>query len=224
MRVIRRVLLVLVAGVILVLAIAGFARYQQQRQAELAEGLVTTDIAELPEVEVGLVLGTGPLTTFRSGRVAPNRSFVARLDSAAALWKARKVRYLLLSGKRDGPYDEPTIMREGLIDRGVPARVIYRDYAGYRTLDSILRARSIFGLTRMVIVSQPTHLPRALYLAKSSGIEAWGLAARETPPSQPRLFEIYLATVALVAWWDVLVGTQPREAGPPVAIGADAAD
>ena len=72
----------------------------------------------------------------------PNPSFDRRLDSAADLWRAGKVKYLIVSGNREGDgYDEPTAMRDRLIARGVPSNVIYRDFAGLRTVTSIVRAR-----------------------------------------------------------------------------------
>src|SRR5207302_6866748 len=108
----------------------------------------TSNIAQAHAVGVALVLGTAPI----GPEGGPNRYLVYRLDAAAELWKAGKVKYLLVSGNRDGGYDEPTAMREGLMKRGVPADAIYRDFAGYRTRDSVLRARDIFGQREILVV------------------------------------------------------------------------
>ncbi len=221
----RRLVRSMSLGVAVVLAVAAFAFFQVEWQARQAAPRIARDPAQLPAVEVGMVLGTGPLTYGRNGGVWPNIPFVYRLDAAVALWRAGKVRYLLASGKREGTYDEPSAMRAGLIERGVPASVIYCDFDGYRTLDSILRAGSIYGLKRVTIVSQEVHVERALYLAPAAGIEAWGLAAREERPGGPGLMErITLSAIATRAWWDVMAGTPARLGGRHVEIGVDAAN
>ena len=134
------------------------------------------DPAKLPDVDVALVLGAAPI----GPEGGPNRYFEYRLDAAAALWRAGKAKYLLVSGDNSRPdYDEPSAMRAGLIARGVPASAIYRDFAGVRTRDSMLRAKSVFGQQRLIVVSQGFHAARAIFLARGEGIEAWGLAARD---------------------------------------------
>ena len=131
--------LVLGAMALIVSLLSWFA---ERRLETLAASYITDDPARLPDVPVALVLGAAPI----GPEGGPNRYFVYRLDAAAALHKAGKVKYLLVSGDNSRPdYDEPTAMREGLIKRGVPAEAIYRDFAGFRTLDSILRAESVFG-------------------------------------------------------------------------------
>src|SRR5262245_13519597 len=113
----------------------------ERRLDSAAAPYMSTDPARLPQVDVALVLGAAPI----GPEGGPNRYFVYRLDAAAALLKAGKVKYLLVSGdNRSHDYDEPTAMREGLIARGVPAAAIYRDFAGLRTWDSVVRARSVF--------------------------------------------------------------------------------
>jgi SanA protein len=129
---------------------------------------------------------------------------------------------LLASGdNRGADYDEPTAMRAGLIARGVPAEAIYRDFAGVRTLDSVVRARTVFGQRRMIIVSQRFHLSRAIFLARDEGIEAWGLAALDVD----RPYSIFTALrrypSALRAYYDVWFDTPPRHAGKPISIGVD---
>src|SRR6202034_2604013 len=105
----------------------------------------------------------------------PNPFFVHRIAAAAALYRSGKVQYLIVSGNQarggraKGGYDEPSDMRDALIASGVPAKRIYRDYAGFRTLDSVLRAKSVFGQDRVIVVSQHFHLARALFLAARHG-------------------------------------------------------
>jgi SanA protein len=158
-------------------ALAGtlLAWLAERRLDRMAEAWSFSDIARMPSVDVALVLGTAPI----GPEGGPNRYFVYRLDAAAALWKAGKAKILLVSGSRTGEsYDEPAAMEAGLIERGVPAAAIKRDNEGFRTRASVLRARDVFGQSRVLIVSQRFHLGRALYIAHQAGIEAWGVDAR----------------------------------------------
>ncbi len=219
---IRSAMLLFYAGVAVVVAIAGLAWFERREQVADAAPHLGTDPLKLPALDVALVLGTGPLTHWRDGRVTANTTFVYRLDAAAALWRAGKAKYLIASCNRTGDYDEPTAMRAGLVERGVPAAVIYRDFAGFRTIDSVLRARLIFGVKRMVIVSQKAHVERALFLARAAGIDAWGLAARDERGSASGLKDVlFFDAAALLAWWDVSVGTTARRSDPPIRLGVD---
>lgn len=169
-----------------------------------------------------MVLGTAPVLP-PDGR--KNVDFLARLDSAAALWKAGRVKYLLVSGNgtHPGRWDETSIMRAGLIDRGIPAEAIYRDGWGLRTWDSVVRARDIFGQKRLLIVSQRSHAARALYLAHSLGIEAYGFEA-ESRLEQGLRGRLRPFPAAVLAYFDAWWGRLPRLRGTVVAIGVDPAN
>ncbi len=118
---------------------------------------------------VGIVLGTSPLVD--DGR--KNRFFENRIIAAVRLYKVGKVDKLLVSGSNDGnTYDEGRLMTNALIAQGVPKDAIYSDNAGFRTLDSILRARDVFKLNKFTVISQPFHNHRALYIAHHFGINA----------------------------------------------------
>jgi SanA protein len=202
----------------------GVAWLAERQQRQEAAAFMTDDVARVPASEVGLVLGTSPMVMRWSTRtVLPNRTFNLRLDAAAELWHAGKAKYLLVSGNRTGSYDEPTAMRDGLIERGVPAGAIYRDFAGFRTLDSILRARSIFGQRSLVIVSQGFHVARALFLARAAGIRAWGFEAATARSWLGWRERLVIAGSALLAYYDVWRGTPAREGGAPIVIGVDPA-
>lgn len=126
-------------------------------------------VDEVPYRGMALVLGTAP----RDADGSPNLFFEARMDAAAELYHAGKVDRLLVSGSNDGgSYNEGTTMRVALLVRRVPEEVIVEDCAGFRTLDSIVRARDVFGLKAFTIVSQPFHTRRALYLAHHYGLDA----------------------------------------------------
>jgi SanA protein len=186
--------------------------------ARFAGSLISPEPAALPTVDVGLVLGAAPI----GPEGGPNRYFEYRLDAGAALWRSGKVKFLLVSGETRGQdYDEPSAMRAGLIARGVPADVIYRDFAGVRTRDSIVRARDVFGQKRLVIVSQRFHLYRALFLAREAGVEAWGFEARDVTRAYSIVTELRRYPSALRAYWDVRFDMAAGQSGPPIVVGRD---
>ncbi|QUD88932.1 SanA/YdcF family protein [Phenylobacterium montanum] len=184
-------------------------------------------IADAPQAlapaQAGLVLGTSQ--RLRSG--AANPYFTGRIRAAAALFAAGKVRYLIVSGSQAhggrgaGGYDEPADMRDALIASGVPAARIYRDYAGFRTLDSVLRAREVFGQDRVIVVSQRFHLQRALYLAERHGLAFQGLAADDVPLGWGWPIRLREAGSRLRAVGDIATDKSARFGGPPIRLGAD---
>lgn len=198
----------------LTLAVVLLAWLAERRLDRLADAISFGDPARLPQVDVALVLGTSPI----GPEGGPNVYFVNRLDAAAALWKAGKVKYFIVSGSTD----EPAAMRAGLVERGVPAAAIHLDPEGFRTWDSVVRARDVFGQKRLVIVSQRFHLSRALFLARHLGIEAWGFEARDVSRPYSVFTELRRFPSALRAWIDVWTNAPTtRPLGPAVKIGID---
>jgi SanA protein len=140
-------------------------------------------IDNVPENEVGLVLGTTKWAT--KGQL--NRFFSYRMDAAFRLYKSGKVRRLLLSGNGIDPgRGEPEQMRNDLIARGVPPGALDIDNSGIRTLDSIVRAKRVYGLNKMTIISQEFHNRRALFFCSAYGIDAVGFNAEDVPLSEAR--------------------------------------
>jgi SanA protein len=133
------------------------------------------DTSKIPHKKAALVLGTAKYAMGRE-----NLFFNARIDAAVALFKAGKVDAIVVSGDNGRKsYDEPTDMRDDLIKRGVPEQYITLDYAGFSTLDSVVRAKAIFDLEDFVIISQKFHIERALYIAEKKGLNAIGFTARD---------------------------------------------
>lgn len=131
--------------------------------------------ASVPKQKVGLVLGT---SQYRSDG-SPNAFFHNRMKAAAKLYKAGKVDILLLSGdNRTRYYNEPKVMKEALLELGIPESAIRVDYAGLRTFDSVLRCSMIFGQERFTVISQGFHAERAIYIGRSNGLEVNGYAAK----------------------------------------------
>jgi SanA protein len=138
-----------------------------------ADRLFTRE-TDTPTRDVALVLGASPKLS--DGRV--NLHFESRIAAAASLYHAGKVRHLLVSGDNGRTsYNEPHAMRDALIARGVPAEAITCDYAGFRTLDSVIRAHRIFGAQKLTIVTQRYHNTRALAIARHEGIDAIGFCS-----------------------------------------------
>lgn len=124
------------------------------------------DVNSVPFNNDGLVLGTGKL--IEKGRV--NQHFVRRVDAAAALYHAGRVKRLILSG--DKTHDEPIELKRALLQRGVPESAMVLDNYGLRTLDSVVRARDVFKCGKLTIISERFHDFRALFLSRYYGIEA----------------------------------------------------
>jgi SanA protein len=139
---------------------------------------IYTDIAKLPHKRAALLLGTTKYVA--KGR--KNYFYLYRIEAAVKLWKAHKVDAIVVSGDNGTRYyDETSAMYRDLKRAGVPARYITRDYAGFRTLDSVVRAGLDFGLSDYIIVSQRFHLERALFIAHAKGHKAIGFAAKDIP-------------------------------------------
>ncbi len=132
----------------------------------------------LPENDVGLVLGTTP----RLAGGATNPHFQRRIEAAASLYHAGKVKHLLLSGDNHlREYNEPVAMKSALMAAGVPESAMTLDYAGLRTLDSIVRAREVFGQERLTIITDEFHAYRAVFLSRHYGIDAVAYCSASVP-------------------------------------------
>ncbi len=177
---------------------------------------IVTDPQRLPIHDVALVLGTS--SRLRTG--GPNPFFEGRMTTAAELYLQGKVRHLLVSGDNGRKsYDEPTAMRESLVARGVPTESITLDYAGFRTLDSMARANAVFGLERFVIITDDFHQPRAVFLARSVGLEVVGFPSRHVPFQWSKKTRSREVASRFKACLDVyLLHTKPKFYGPPVVI------
>ena len=180
-----------------------------------ANGKTHNSVEEIPKNKVGLVLGTGKMLL--NGQI--NLYYTYRINAAVALFEAGKIEYILISGDNgNSNYDEPSDFKNDLIKRGIPEDCIFLDYAGFRTLDSVLRAKEIFGLTSMTIISQEFHNERAIYLAQNKGINAIAFNAKDVTGRyglKTRLRE-YLARVN--ASLDVVFNTNPKFLGEKIDI------
>ena len=181
-----------------------------------AAGRIFRSVNEIPGNEVALVLGTGKFTS--SGRT--NLHFTRRIEAAAKLYHSGRVRHLLVSGDNHvKTYDEPTDMRDALVAAGVPVNSITCDYAGFRTLDSVLRAKMVFGLTKFTIVTEEFHCSRSLWIARAHGLDAVAFAAPDLSARWSARVKAREALARVLCAMDLQVlNRSPKFSGPPEPI------
>jgi len=137
--------------------------------------IVSVDEAKNKEVDCILVLGAGV-----SDQGVPSPMLRDRLNKGIELYEANVSDRLLMSGDHGNlDYDEVNVMKHYAIDKGILSSDIFMDHAGFSTYESLIRARDVFLVRKVLIVSQKDHLYRAIYIAKSLGMEAYGVAAED---------------------------------------------
>jgi len=174
-----------------------------------------SNIDSIPFRSVGLVLGTNEM--WHGGE---NPFFENRIEAAAALYKAGKIKYIIVSGDNHVKnYDEPVNMKNALIRLGIPASAIFLDYAGFRTFDSVVRCREVFGQDTITIISQEFHNERAIFIANYFKMNAIGFNAQNAPGSFSfdSTIREYLARCKAILDLYIL-HTQPKFLGPKVKL------
>lgn len=181
-------------------------------------GMIYMNVDDVPVRKYGLLLGTSP------GAQNSNLFFNTRIEAAKILYEKGKIEYIIVSGDNStSSYNEPLYMKTELERRGVAIDKIVMDYAGFRTLDSVLRAKEIFSLTDdITIISQPFHLERALFLAKFHKINAIGFGAADV--SLKYGLQTYIREIGArwLAMYDTIRGTQATVLGDKVEISENA--
>lgn len=201
----RRILLLclLVVAGMTVLS-SGFAVWANGRIRRSAAGAVFRRPADVPRMPVAIVFGA---KVWRSG---PSHILEDRLEAGVQLYRLRKVSKLLLSGDHGRQeYDEVNAMRSYALQRGIPPEDVFLDHAGFRTYDTLYRARDVFGVRSAVLVTNDFHLPRALYTARRLGLEVVGLASDARVYQDQRRNE-YREFLACALAWVQLNVTRPR--------------
>jgi SanA protein len=187
--------------------------FSNQVVVNAAKGKLFNRIEDLPARATALVFGTSP---GRPGRENPYYKY--RMETTAALWKSGKIKHIIVSGDNSTlQYDESTAMQKDLIALGVPDSVITLDYAGFRTLDSVVRCKWVFGQSDIIIISQQFQNERAIFIANHFGINAVALNAQDVRHrffiGRTKLREYFARVAALL---DIYVlGTKPKFPGPP---------
>jgi len=189
------------------------------------DSYIFKDAALMPDNDVGVILGTSKY--LENGRPSPE--FRGRIDAAVELYQSGKIKHLIVSGANpDETYNEPRAMRRELIKAGVPDTAITMDFAGFRTLDSIVRADAVFGLKQFTVITQRYHAFRAVFIGRKMGMKVVAYAARATETGgygrlhPPR--EVFARVKAILDLF--LLRTEPKFLGEPehIQLAPEAAD
>ncbi len=180
-----------------------------------AKGKTYTSVDRIPKNRVGLVLGTSKKTI--SGYENPYYSF--RIRATVELYKANKIDFVLVSGDNGSIYyNEPTTMKKDLVQKGIPKNKIFLDYAGFRTLDSMVRANVVFGLDSVTVISQKFHNERAIYLADKKGLNAIGFNARDISNQHGYKVQLREYFARVKVFLDLVLKTEPKFYGNTIEI------
>ncbi len=210
---IRNTLLITAAiGVIFSIALIFIADHSVNAAAE---GKIFESAQEIPAKKTALLLGSNKYIA--DGR--ENLFYNYRIDAAAALYHAKKVEFVLVSGDNGTvEYSEPELMKTDLIAEGIPEENIYLDFAGFRTWDSVIRANKVFLENDFIVISQEFHNQRALYAAKANNIDAIAFNAKAVPvAASPRIW-LRERLARVKALLDAAVNTEPKFLGEEISI------
>ena len=208
----RRIKWSILTDTILIFAVIVCANYAVRHTAK---AFIYQNIDSIPQNKAGLLLGTSKL--LRSG--LPNQYFQNRIQATVDLYKAGKIEVVVISGdnSRKG-YNEPEDMKSELMLRGIPEDKIYLDYAGFRTLDSVVRMEKIFGQKSFTIISQKFHNQRALYIAYAKGLQAVGYNAEDVNAYSGFKTQLREKFARVKLFLDLWTGKNPKFLGEPVII------
>ena len=199
-------------------ALAAFILVTNAYIAFSTQAYIYQSAAAAPSVEVALIPGAAILADGK-----PSPIFIDRVDAAIEIYTAGKVAKILVSGDNSTvSHNEVNPVRLYLLSKGIPDEDIFLDHAGFDTYSSMYRARAIFGISSMLIATQSFHLPRAIFIARELGIDAYGVNAdsghillrnyvRETFSDEKALF-------------DIVFHTRPKYLGNTIPIMGDGRD
>ncbi len=206
----KKIIIVLVGSIVLLLGIVLFSNWTIDN---FSEEKTFSAVEKIKKNRVGLILGTSKYLV-GGGK---NPFFIYRVEAAVKLYENGKIDFILVSGDNSHRYyNEPRDLTYALLKRGIPRDKIFLDFAGFSTLDSVIRAKKVFGLDSVTIISQKFHNLRAIYLARHNGLEAIGFNAKDPPHGIELNIREYLAKTK--AYFDVLFNTQPKFLGKPIQI------
>jgi SanA protein len=180
-----------------------------------SDEFIYDNVDEIPANLSGLLLGTSK----HSKHDFKNQYFYNRIDAAVDLFNAGKIKYIIVSGDNSKDnYNEPKDMKLALMEEGVPENRIILDYAGFRTLDAVVRSQEIFSQDSITIISQEFHNERALYIAHSKGIHAVAYNAKDINYDDKKTeFREFLARVKV--FLDLyVINKQPKFLGEKIDI------
>jgi SanA protein len=207
---------IFISFLILIVSAFIFTYWANYKIKNTAKPFVFDQVNDVPEVNVGLLLGASRLTA----NGYENFYFNYRINAALELFHAGKIKYIIVSGDNSRKtYDEPTDMKNALISGGVPDSVIYLDYAGFRTFDSVIRSKEIFGQTKITVISQKFHNERAVFIARNNGIEAYGYNAQDLHGRFAKGTNRREFFAKAKVFLDMLIDREPKFVGEKIQIG-----
>ncbi|PZP44167.1 MAG: protein SanA [Pseudopedobacter saltans] len=202
-----------VLSIVIVTAIAIYIC--NKKISKNSEGKIFDSIDSLPYNKVGLLLGTSKFLA--DGRT--NLYYQYRIDATKELMEAGKIKYVIASGDNSREtYDEPTQMKQDLIDAGIDSTHIFLDYAGFRTFDSMVRAKEIFGQDSLTVISQKFHNERAIFIANKEKMAAVGFNAKDVSKNMGIKTQIREKLARVKVYLDYLIGKKPHFLGSKVKI------
>jgi SanA protein len=203
-------------GSVLALILLLFTWWANYRIESKTRPFIKSEVSELPACKTALLLGTSKILKHQQ----VNQYFYRRINATVDLYKSGKIKYIIVSGDNSTDnYNEPADMKKDLVKNGVPDSVIYLDYAGFRTFDSMVRAKEIFGQDSLIVVSQEFHNQRAVFIAQKIDMVAYGYNAEDVDASigfKTRFREFFARAKV---FWDVYTGAQPHFLGEKIKIG-----
>lgn len=208
----KRALKVLISCLLLIVfSIISIDYYVSKQTSEK----IYTQVNKIPSNKVGLLLGTSKYLS--SGHV--NLYYKYRIEAATKLYRSGKIKFILISGDNGSKsYNEPELMKQDLIENSIPEANIFLDYAGFRTLDSVLRAKKIFGQNTFTVISQEFHNERALYLAHHFNIEAIAFSAKDVKLNYGFKTQLREKLARCKMMLDLLFKVEPKYLGDPINI------
>jgi SanA protein len=172
-------------------------------------------VEKIPHNHCALVLGTSKYLS--NGH--QNLYYLNRIKAAVDLYNNKKIDFIIVSGdNRNKNYNEPLRMYNDLVAVGIPKNKIFLDYAGFRTLDSVIRGKEVFGQDNFTIVSQPFHNQRAIFIARKKGINAIAFNADDVSDKESIEVRIREIGARILVAFDLLIERQPHFLGERVII------
>jgi SanA protein len=180
-----------------------------------AKGKLYETVQDIPYKKVGLLLGTSKY----DNQGYENLYYTYRIRAAVELINSGKIKYIIVSGDNSKQsYNEPEMMRQDLIAQGVDSSIIFLDYAGFRTFDSIVRLEKIFGQKSATIISQKFHNERALFIASKEEIDAIGFNAQDVSTQQGFKTKWREKLARVKVYIDYIIGKKPKFLGEKIII------
>lgn len=198
---------------ILFVSLTAWTNYKIEKETN---PFIKSKTSELPNCKTALLLGTSKVLKHQ----LVNEYFYRRINAAVNLYMSGKIKYIIVSGDNSvEAYNEPADMKKDLMKCGVPNSAIYLDYAGFRTFDSVVRAKEVFGQDTVIIVSQEFHNQRAVFIAQKIGMVAYGYNAEDVEGSTGLKTAFREFFARLKVFIDIYTNARPKFLGSKIKIG-----